>query len=53
MMVTPVTILIMNTDGQVIKYQIPSTHVLSEEFNCPVSITFIFSSMKAELVMGM
>jgi hypothetical protein len=34
MMVTPVTILIMNTDRQVIKYQIPSTRELAEEFNC-------------------
>jgi hypothetical protein len=33
MMVTPFTILIMNTDRQAIKYQIPSTHVLGEEFN--------------------
>ena len=61
MMLTPVTILIMNTDRQVIKYQIPSTHVLGEEFNyitlkyrcCPVSIIFTFSSLKAKLVMGL
>jgi hypothetical protein len=61
MMVTPVVILIMNTDRQVIKYQIPSTHALGEEFNCitlkyrycPVSIIFAFSCMKVKLVMGL
>ena len=34
MMVTPLTIVIMNMDGQVIKYQITSTYVLGEEFHC-------------------
>jgi hypothetical protein len=53
MMITPVTVLIMNMDGQVIKYKILSTHILGEEFNCPVSITFTFSAMKAELAIGL
>ena len=59
MMVMPVTIPIMKTDRQVIYYQIPSTHVLGEEFNCitlkyrycPVSIICTCSSMKAKLEM--
>jgi hypothetical protein len=61
MTATPITIPIMHTDGQVIKYQIPGTRALAEEFNCItmkyksycVSIMFTFSSVTGKLLVDL